>query len=126
MSFSADLRRVSTKLGTSLDQTRRAVIVELYGSVILDTPVDTGRARGNWQTSVGQPVGGVIARDDKGGSAATAQVSSNLGKLGDTVFMSNNLPYIEGLEEGDSKQAPAGMVRKNFARIQAILRAKAK
>jgi hypothetical protein len=31
-------------------------------------------------------------------------------KAGDTIYLTNNLPYIRRLEEGYSQQAPAGMV----------------
>jgi hypothetical protein len=34
--------------------------------------------------------------------------------VGDLYYLTNNLPYIERLEYGWSKQAPGGMVRKNM------------
>jgi hypothetical protein len=123
MSFSVDLNRAAQNIGRGLDETRRAVIIELYGSVIGDTPVDTGRARGNWQTTVGAPKDGEIEKRTM--ASARAEVAANLGQLGDTVYMTNNLPYIEFLEEGSSKQAPIGMVRRNFLRIAALLKRKA-
>jgi hypothetical protein len=57
-----------------------------------------------------------------------------MGGLGSLTWLSNNLPYIEKLEYGGypdgpntiggfSKQAPAGMVRVNMARITAHVRA---
>lgn len=43
-------------------------------------------------------------------------------KLDEKVFMNNNVAYVEGLEyQGKSKKAPNGMLRKNIARIDAIL-----
>jgi hypothetical protein len=38
-------------------------------------------------------------------------------KLGDTVFIYNNVEYILALEFGSSKQAPAGMFRISFEEI---------
>ena len=42
---------------------------------------------------------------------------------GQVTYLSNTLPYILFLEEGSSTQAPTGMVRKNVARVQRIVKA---
>jgi hypothetical protein len=126
MSFAVDLANVANRIGQGLEKTRQAVVLELFGSVIEGTPVDTGRARGNWQTSINTPKDSAIGRLDPSGRAAGAELESNLGQLGDTVYMANNLPYAERLEEGYSRQAPAGMVRTNFARVEQILKDKAR
>ncbi|NTX09022.1 hypothetical protein, partial [Myxococcus sp. CA040A] len=42
-------------------------------------------------------------------------------KLGDTVYVTNNLPYARRLEFGHSAQAPRGMVRVTVARLREIL-----
>lgn len=125
MSFASDLRKFrETTLGR-LDRVRRGSILELFTLVIDATPVDTGRARGNWQTTVGQPAQGVV--DRRGSSVAIAEVVANLGSLSDVVFMVNNLPYIERLEyDGWSAQAPAGMMRRNIVRWPQIVEARAK
>lgn len=38
---------------------------------------------------------------------------------GELIYITNNLPYIERLEFGHSKQAPAGMVRLSVAEVAA-------
>ena len=121
MSFTGDLNRFRNKAVEASEETRKAITTELFNSVILDTPVKHGRARGNWQTSEGQPKTSEIDRVDPNGSQATAEVESNLGEGDTTVFLTNNLPYAEPLEYGSSKQAPEGMVRKNVARITRIV-----
>jgi hypothetical protein len=61
----------------------------------------------------------VPERLDKSGQQAMAEVAANTPKgAGQETYIANNLPYIEELEYGSSKQAPAGMVRVNFARVQ--------
>lgn len=87
--------------------------------MILDTPVDTGRARGNWQATLDSPATEEIENESM--SVALAGVAANLGKINDVSFLANNLPYIEELEDGSSKQAPAGMVRRNMARVQRLI-----
>ena len=121
MSFSDDMNAYAKKAGASLEETTRAVALELFGSIIKDTPVDTGRARGNWQTSIGAPASGEV--DRIGEREAISELGSETGKFvdGQVIFLTNNLPYIQRLELGWSDQAPAGMVRKNIARIQQIV-----
>lgn len=123
MSFASDLAKFAKLTNSSLDETGRAITLELFGSVIKDTPVDTGRARGNWQTSLGAPKDGEINRD--GAGPALAEVASESAKfgMGKVIYLANGLPYIYRLEFlGWSKQAPAGMARRNVARIQSIVR----
>lgn len=122
MSFSDDMNAYAKKAGASLEETTRAVALELFGSIIKDTPVDTGRARGNWQTSIGAPASGEV--DRLGERESLSELGSEAGKFGggQVIYLSNNLPYIQRLELGWSDQAPAGMVRKNIARIQQIVR----
>ncbi len=120
MSFSADIAAFANKAGASLDKTVRMVTLELFGSVIRATPVDTGRARGNWQTTVGSAASGEL--DNRSESSALSELQQNAGGVGTVTYLSNNLPYIKRLEEGWSTQSPPyAMVRKNFTRIESIV-----
>jgi hypothetical protein len=103
------------KTNRNLDQTTRGIKISLFNGVILDTRVDTGRMRGNWQTSTGGPIFSEVQRLDKSGSLATAEVESKV-KSRDVDFLSNNVPYAFVWEERD------GMVKRNMARITSILR----
>lgn len=125
MSLSNDVRRFSVKSLNDIGEIKRGVSLSLFNSIIQDTPVDTGRARGNWQTSVREPAGSVLERDDKAGSEARKDAERVVGNSGleDPIYMTNNLPYIEPLENGSSKQAPEGMVKRNFARIRRLIQA---
>ena len=115
----------------------RMIALEVFRRVILKTPVETGRARGNWQCSIGVPIVAMNSGDDwlkgdsdaglkydKSGSgaiqAAADQVMS--WKPGDVaIFLTNNLPYINRLEHGYSNQAPAGMVAITIAEFDGIV-----
>jgi hypothetical protein len=123
MSFAKDFERFAKLTNASLDETGRAIVLELFGSTIKDTPVDTGRARGNWQTSMDSPATGET--DRKGEGPALAEVSQQAASFGagKIIYLTNNLPYIYRLEFlGWSQQSPDGMARKNVARIQSIVR----
>lgn len=122
--FTQQITTWGTKTADKLQGIRRGVTLKLFGAVILDTPVLTGRARANWRVQIGAPELAVADREDQSGGVALAEVNAAVIKSdGDQpVTLANNLPYIKRLEEGYSKQAPAGMVRKNVARFARLIR----
>jgi hypothetical protein len=81
--------------------------------LVTSTPVDTGRARANWIVSLGAPVFTVEASPGAGAATAKAlaQGQSAIARWRGVgpIFISNSVPYIEPLDHGHSKQAPAGM-----------------
>lgn len=124
--FESQLRGFGVKALDKVDKVRRASVLELFKLVIMATPVDTGRLRGNWQTTINSPAGAATTRDDPNGAAALAEAMANLGSLADVVWFTNNLPYAERIEyEGWSRQAPEGMVRRHIAQWQRIVSTKA-
>ena len=117
MSFSKDIRSFAAKATQAHNKITRVATLELFSGVIKGTPVKHGRARGNWQTTVGTPAAGELERD--GAGPALAEVNANTPPgAGQVTLLTNNLPYIVPLEVGSSKQAPEGMVRKNLDRVQ--------
>jgi hypothetical protein len=65
---------------------------------------------------------GVLETTDPSGAIARGKVEAAVAtmELGDVVHMANNLPYARRLEDGWSKQAPAGMVKLTVQRWQPI------
>lgn len=105
---------------TDIAQLRTHVSLDLMRGIILKTPVDTGRARGSWNVTYSSP-----APLDSVRSAGEA-ISSNTQNIAlkaqspyEVVVISNSLPYIRKLENGSSKQAPAGMVSVSVESIKA-------
>lgn len=94
----------------------RRVALAVDTAVVLATPVRTGRARANWQVGLGSaPVGTLAAPSSPGAGASEAlgRGQATIGEYqgqGGTIHISNNLPYIGALNDGSSKQAPAGFV----------------
>ena len=112
MSFSADLSRIIKKTNGNIDLVVRKITADVFRSVILKTPVMTGRARGNWQASADAPKSGYsMGRKDKSGGKVIAEAVQASKGAGGITYLVNNLPYIRPLEYGSSKQAPSGMVR---------------
>lgn len=103
----------------------RKTVGEIFRRVILRTPVDTGRARGNWQATTGSPATGELGenRNAKVGTAPALRALevARGWKVGSaSIFLTNNLPYIERLENGYSGQAPQGMVAITVAEFGGI------
>lgn len=123
-SFALDVRAFVLKAQEAQDQVFREVVLEIARSIILMSPVDTGRFRGNWQTEVNRiPAGQLDVFDKEGGPTIAKVVNGTVAlKVGDVAYIANNLPYAIELEYGHSTQAPAGMVRITVERFQSIVR----
>ena len=139
MSFGQDLNRFTVKVTEASEEKIRGNLLSFTKLVIEQTPVDTGRLRGNWQSSINQAKLSQITRQQKGLSGAAlneAQKTLSEFELGDIFFFTNNLPYARVVEfglypnppkkgtgktvGGFSKLAPQGMVRPYF---RALVRA---
>ena len=101
--------------------------LDLMNRIVLKTPVDTGRARGNWQLTQRSPAEDMVPETSaKVSSSETppsailmeAEQTASGAQLGDDIWISNNLPYIDALEEGRSQQAPHGMVALSLAEAE--------
>lgn len=128
MSMASIVSKVNRRIDTQI----RKSTIELFSSVVKMTPVDTGRARGNWMPSITSPI--TEARDKKtpiGTTVINEIVSVVPRNAGHIVWLSNNLPYIRKLEyepvgKGGSVQAPQGMVRISMQRFGSMFAEAAK
>lgn len=99
--------------------------IALFGlrGVVLRTPVDTGRARGSWSVSMN-----AIRTVDRGpqgseSQATSASMNSGVAEIASAdpfgvLYIVNAIPYIGFLENGSSKQNPAGMLATTFNDIR--------
>ncbi|TWI52981.1 hypothetical protein IQ22_02816 [Pseudomonas duriflava] len=122
--FALSIREWAEKAEGAIDDTLRAIVVELGSSIIRMSPVDTGRFRGNWQFSLERPSTGQLEAEDKDGAETLAKLvaEANTFSAGQTAYIVNCLPYAIELEYGHSQQAPQGIVRITVARFQQIVR----
>lgn len=93
----------------------RKAAIATGSSLVMNTPVDTGRARGNWQTSIDNPILSEIDRLDQSGQQTNQEVISEAGKFNSSnksINITNNLPYINKLNSGHSPQAAAGYIER--------------
>lgn len=110
----------------ALNQSENAIktaIVGLCGDIISDTPVDTGRLKNNWFSSVDAASAETTEQTADAARARLETAVSQGYKLDKVFYFTNNLPYAYRIEfEGWSKKAPQGMVRRNIVRWNTYFR----
>jgi hypothetical protein len=134
--WSVPFAELAAKVKEDMASVSRQGAIALFTDIIMQTPVDQGRLRANWNCSLSAPDEGTsLAWDDSGSYTISKMTSSVLAmSVKDTVYLTNALPYAATVEYGlypnppkrptgktaggYSIQAPAGMVRvsvMNFA-----------
>lgn len=123
LSLGDQIREFARLVERRVDYVHRSIGMQLFTAVVMDTPIETGLARGSWWPSSGMPIMGGAQRIDKTGATVLRDIEATLrnAKFTDVLFMMNNVEYIVPLEYGSSSQSPNGMVRINVARIQRIV-----
>lgn len=119
MSFSADIKKATEKYKKGYNDVVNISLFKLSRSVVFMTPVDEGRAQGNWFASLNS-FNNQISNDTGPQFAQIENITDEA--AGSTFYLVNNLPYIGKLEfEGHSNQAPSGMVRVSIENFQQML-----
>jgi len=110
MSFSSDIKKATERYKKGYNDVVNVSLFKLSRSVTFMTPVDEGRAQGNWFASLDGFDSTRISNDT---NPQLRQIESiTTGAAGNIFYLTNNLPYIGKLEfDGHSDQAPSGMVR---------------
>ena len=120
--FNMDLNRLAKDLGIETDKVVRKVTFQLWNGITLKTPVDTGRAKGNWNMSVGRKD---TSTNDNATSTPQGQPAKKpfliKGSGVSVIYITNSLPYIYALEHGHSQKASAGMVAVTVNEVRASL-----
>jgi len=124
--FKIDLQKGVNNTVSKMTFIIKKVSIDIIKSVIKMSPVDTGRFRGNWQVGKNSAVTTVLETLDKTGANTLAIGIGEIStvKMGDSVFINNNLPYATSLENGHSNQASQGMVAVTLANVQTVFESK--
>ena len=105
-----------------------ALTFDVSAALVIDTPKDTSWAANNWIPQIGSPyretvgdptnpTAGVSTR-----SSALSAIASGYNFKKGSIFVSNNVSYIQPLNEGHSDKAPIGFVQ--MAVLRSVDRAK--
>jgi hypothetical protein len=142
--FNLNLSKAIAKAKEGRTALVRKVAIDLNTKVVDKTPRDTGAAKNRWALALKTPDQTEYGPDLSGaGSIARAIKGIAAFVPGDTIFVTNNLPYIRMLEyglygkpegtangpktkNGFSIQAPSGFARITFKEIKAEFNKKIK
>jgi len=137
MTFALDLQKFAEKAGAMADQVVGEIVVGVARELDMRSPVGDatywtrpapkgyigGRFRANWQLGIGQKVNGTVEANDLNGTIALPAIMAAVPEeaAGNVYYLSNNLPYAQRIEDGWSRQAPAGLVGLTAVKFQEIV-----
>ena len=96
------------------DQVKK-IVMDTVQSLVVTSPVDTGAYRASHIVSIGS--GDYSSRGPETNAVQDAAIQAVKFKLGNLVYIQNNKPYAERLENGWSDQAPLGIYSTTFTYI---------
>jgi hypothetical protein len=111
-----DTKKLASKVNSNASKFVRKVVLDGMTQLIRQNPVDTGRSKANWGTSVGS-----IPSEEKDTTVSNlAEQTKGISKykLGQTMYLFNNVAYMLALEYGSSKQAARGWIRNTAEKMQ--------
>jgi len=131
--FSRRITVLASEVEKNADAVVRKVALVADQAVVMATPVDTGRARSNWLVGLGTARQDVVGSHVPGLKGATGEANTQesilIGRAtikqrrpGQDIHITNNLDYIEDLNHGTSKQAPANFVEAAVAEAAEAVR----
>lgn len=124
--FAQDISKFVRKTQLRADLVLRKVALDAYRGLLNRSPVKTGRFRGNWRCSIGTADLTTTTSVLPTGEDSAVVKTIGDAKFGDTILLSNNLPYAGVLEHGmpgvkyadgrvaHSAQAPTGVLQNTF------------
>lgn len=130
------LNRIAEEIVAGVVLLKQDIAREVAETIIEETPVDTGKARSNWVTTERGAYGNIIdayapipsmykppyikgaqrsETANRGAAVKQNALAIDGNKIDSSIHITNNLPYIERLSEGYSKQTASGMVGRAVA-----------
>lgn len=95
----------------------KQIAIQMLQGVIFQSPVDTGAFRANHRVSINDEDDGFdLGTVDKDGNPTLQAGIAKIAEMSTygVIYIQNNLPYAEVLENGSSKQAPQGIYTTSF------------
>lgn len=123
--FANKMRQTAKNVDKNSTLLTKRVALRLVTELIQRTPIDTGYAKSNWIVSINGfqnwtrdafalGVKGSTRNQNERGAIGDAEYKINMFQIvigNESIYVSNNVPYIMDLEAGKSKrQAPYGFV----------------
>lgn len=113
---------------------QKAVSGAILKELLILTPVDTGRARANWQTRSIEATDEIKYPQPDKPSSPEAAVEEAKQMFRDEmkdhtdgpIHITNNVPYIDPLNRGTSSQQPAGFIERAIQTAEIYVKEKTK
>lgn len=122
--FAKRIDRIAVRVEGNVERAVKDCAQAVLRSVIEATPVDTGMARSNWTPELDRAFEGLFPARVPGEAGSTAEASAAAAieagaptieafdiHRNESIHITNNAPHIRSLNDGHSKQAPAGFVK---------------
>lgn len=122
--FAKRIDRIAVRVEENVERAMKDCAGAVLRSVVENTPVDTGMARSNWSPELDRAFEGLFPARVPGEKGSTAEENAAATIEAGTptieafdiaanreIHITNNAPHIQPLNDGHSKQAPAGFVR---------------
>jgi hypothetical protein len=112
---------IEDELNNYATKSMRVLAINFLRNVVYASPRKTGRFQSNWVFSVGAPDDSTSESTNESINITrqTGKIASAIIKSSSVLWVSNNLPYAQRLNNGWAKQTPAFFVEK-AARISGI------
>lgn len=131
--FSRTLMDLTEAIDADYEKVVRLAVLKVFKSIVKRSPVDTGAYRASHGITSGEsPKGdqGVVSSEEAGGMSwnvssafLEAEARGWRWKMGDgMIYIFNNQPYAQRLEEGHSGQAPRGVYSLAIAEFDRAVR----
>jgi hypothetical protein len=122
--FNREIDQFAKTVPDKVSTMQRKIVFGALRLLCKRTPIKTGYARFNWQTTFDMPAEGQLNGTDLTPDG-TATVTRGLAAITPfkpytIVWISNNVDYIEFLEHGSSKQAANGMLAVTVADLRTL------
>ncbi|EPS0035253.1 HK97 gp10 family phage protein [Escherichia coli] len=100
----------------------RYIAIQILTAIDIAAPVDTGRFRNNNLVSLQHPDFSISDNVDPNGTIALQRGIGVISKAANygIIYIQNNLPYAESIEDGHSQQAPTGVYANAFNGVSQI------
>jgi hypothetical protein len=118
-SLDTDLDAFSKALDLGIEIVVTKVVLDLHAGITKRNPVASGRSRAGWMIGIGERPEGMPPPVPEGQVLPPPNPPAASFDGTQIIYITNNLPYIERLEDGYSGQAPEGMVKLALAEVSA-------
>lgn len=122
--FNKRMNRRAVKLNRSANQIKRETALLIDQILVVETPYDTRRAASNWLVGINNPPRKIVEPRSTNETISEGRTTISKVQGPDTIWISNNVPYIEALNAGSSTQRPAGFVERAIQTAVAVIKSK--